>query len=180
MRRRGQGHGWARGRAMGHGPRDGFARAHLGLHGYAWVCLCTSILKHPQASPCKPTQTHAYPHVHRGWALARGQWGWAWAMGVGLGQGPWEEGLGQGPWVWAWARGLGGGPGMGWLGGGGGASILGPFEYIRGGWRAKCQYDNIGPTGYCSATLGPILQHLKCIVGRLVVPGPVGDPGWEL
>ena len=64
----------------------------------------------------------------------------------------------------------------------GGASILGPFEFFtdRGGWRAKCQYDNIGPTGYCSATLGPILQHLKCIVGRLVVPGPVGDPGWEL
>ena len=64
----------------------------------------------------------------------------------------------------------------------GGASILGPFDFFtdRGGWRAKCQYDNIGPTGYCSATLGPILQHLKCIVGRLVVPGPVGDPRWEL
>ena len=60
-------------------------------------------------------------------ALARGH------GGVGLGLGPWGEGLGQGP----WGEGLGQGPWRrardGVVGGGGGASILAPFEYIRGG-----------------------------------------------
>ena len=78
-------------------------------------------------------------------------------------------GFGLGPGPWGVAR-----------GGGGARTILGPFESFRGVWRAKCQYDKIGLMGYCSATLGPIVQHLKCIVGRLVVPGPLGGPGREL
>ncbi len=61
-------------------------------------------------------------------------------------------------------------------------TILGTNEFFtdRGVCRAKCQYDKIGLMGYCSATLGPIVQHLKCIVGRLKVPGPLGGPGREL
>ena len=74
------------------------------------------------------------------------------------------------------ARAFGGGQGGGW----GARTILGRFESFRGVWRAKCQYDKIGLMGYCSATLGPIVQHLKCIVGRLMVPGPLGGPGREL
>ena len=68
------------------------------------------------------------------------------------------------------------------LGGGGprARTILGTNEYIRGVCRAKCQYDKIGLMGYCSATLGPIVQHLKCIVGSPQAPGPVQALGREL
>ena len=61
-------------------------------------------------------------------------------------------------------------------------TILGTNEFFtdRGVCRAKCQYDKIGLMGYCSATLGPIVQHLKCIVGSPQVPGPLGGPGREL
>ena len=59
-------------------------------------------------------------------------------------------------------------------------TILGTNEYIRGVCRAKCQYDKIGLMGYCSATLGPIVQHLKCIVGSPQAPSPVQALGREL
>ena len=78
---------------------------------------------------------------------------------------------GLGPWP---------GPGRGWPGGGGARTILGTNEYIRGVCRAKCQYDKIGLMGYCSATLGPIVQHLKCIVGSPQAPAPVQALGREL
>ena len=61
-------------------------------------------------------------------------------------------------------------------------TILGTNEFFtdRGVCRAKCQYDKIGLMGYCSATLGPIVQHLKCIVGSPQAPGPVQALGREL
>ena len=130
---KGQGHGWARGRAMGQGMD---LLVHIwvcmGMHGYACAQASSSILKHPRANPRKPMHTHMCTGVGP-WPGANGGGPWPGAMGGGPGPGAMGVGLGQGPWVWAWARAMGGGPGRGWWGGGGGASILGPFEYIRGG-----------------------------------------------
>ena len=43
-----------------------------GLHGFAWVCMCTSIPMHTHANPCKPRCARANPSLGPPMALAHG------------------------------------------------------------------------------------------------------------
>ena len=146
---KGHGHRW------GHGP---WAKGWICscTYVFAWVCVGMLEDARAQASSSILMQTHANPDVHEQ------------IHPLAHGPGPWPH-----PWPHPWPWPL---PNHPTPPPPGGASILGPFDKVRGGWRAKCQFEHIGPIADCSPSLGPIKQHFECIVRGPVGPRPCRWP----